>query len=372
MKQNILNNVKNIYGWKTNRKLVVISVDDYGNVRLDSKAARENMKKSGLNLDSRFDKYDTLETREDLEALYDVLSSVKDKNDHPAVFTPFALSSNIDFEAMASDNFQEYIYELLPQTFQKLSNRQPLAYSGAWELWKEGIDKGLMKPQYHGREHFNLRLFKGKLKKRDRHLLISLKNNSNIGLKSVGFENIKYTAAFGYSSLDEIAALKDIAIDGVKNFQQVYGYNPCHFMAPTANVHGDVVSALKPHGIVAYDRGIVFKEYQGKGKYKTKYNYTGKRNKDGQIILVRNVVFEPTSDSSIHVDQALAQVAAAFYWNKPANISSHRVNYCGHIEEKNRMIGLSQLNILLKKIVKRWPDVEFISSSDLIKIMRNE
>jgi len=53
MKQALLNNIKNIYGWKTKRKIVVISVDDYGNVRLNSKKARKNMDKAGLKVLSR-------------------------------------------------------------------------------------------------------------------------------------------------------------------------------------------------------------------------------------------------------------------------------------------------------------------------------
>ena len=90
MKQTLLNNIKNIYGWKTKRKIVVISVDDYGNVRLDSKKSRKNMDKAGLKVNSRFDAFDTLETKEDLEILYEVLSSVKDRNNKSAVFTAYS------------------------------------------------------------------------------------------------------------------------------------------------------------------------------------------------------------------------------------------------------------------------------------------
>ncbi|MBK8683467.1 MAG: hypothetical protein IPN31_16465 [Bacteroidetes bacterium] len=42
VKTNLQNNLKNLLGWKTNKKLILFSVDDYGNVRLDSKEAREN------------------------------------------------------------------------------------------------------------------------------------------------------------------------------------------------------------------------------------------------------------------------------------------------------------------------------------------
>ncbi|MBK7107876.1 MAG: hypothetical protein IPH61_01630 [Bacteroidetes bacterium] len=117
VKTNIQNNLKNIPGWKTNRKLILFSVDDYGNVRLDSKEAREQLDAAGLSIPSRFDAYDTLETRVDLELLYATLSSVKDKNNKSAVFTPYALSCNIAFEKMAENNFSEYAYELLPDTY---------------------------------------------------------------------------------------------------------------------------------------------------------------------------------------------------------------------------------------------------------------
>ena len=62
----------------------------------------------------------------------------------------------------------------------------------------------------------------------------------------------------------------------------------------------------------------------------------------------------------------LNQVAAAFRWRKPAIISSHRVNFCGHIEEENRRLGLDALGRLLQGIVQRWPDVQFISADDLV------
>jgi len=61
----------------------------------------------------------------------------------------------------------------------------------------------------------------------------------------------------------------------------------------------------------------------------------------------------------------MKQIEAAFLWNKPAIISSHRVNFCGHIDENNRKKGLTSLKQLLDEIVKRWPDVEFMSADEL-------
>src|SRR5690606_6602615 len=129
---------------KTNRKIVVFCIDDYGNVRLDSKKARENLNKAGLKVSNRFDAYDSLETREDLEALFTVLDSAKDKNQHSAIFTPYSLPCNIDFETMSTEGNQSYIYETHHETYNKLALKDAKEYEGAWRLWGEGIEKGFL------------------------------------------------------------------------------------------------------------------------------------------------------------------------------------------------------------------------------------
>ena len=63
-------------------------------------------------------------------------------------------------------NYSRYYYELLPETFKKLSARTPSVYEGTWNLWEEGIANGLIIPQFHGREHLNVKVFQEKLKKK--------------------------------------------------------------------------------------------------------------------------------------------------------------------------------------------------------------
>ncbi len=366
MKQTLLNHIKNIPGWRTNRKLVVISVDDYGNVRLDSKKARENMDKAGLKIHSRFDAYDTLETREDLEALYEVLTSVKDKNGNHAVFTPFALPCNINFEAMKEEGYERYIYELLPKTFEKLSARHPQTYEGAWDLWKEGIEKGLMRPQLHGREHFNVAELEEKLSVSDQEVLISLKNRSYTSISNSKYPTRSWAGAFTFWLEEENTRLKEIAQDGFSRFQQVYGYTPTHFMAPTARVSDGVLNVLAESGILVSDKPLIEKNHLGQGKFQQKLNYTGKQHLRNLKLAVRNVVFEPTENSH-SIGMALDQVNAAFRFKKPAIISSHRVNFCGLISEENRNSSLGSLKKLLGAIKAEHPEVEFISSEELVK-----
>tara|TARA_Y100000813_G_scaffold198577_1_gene187789 strand:- start:2846 stop:3970 length:1125 start_codon:yes stop_codon:yes gene_type:complete len=371
MKQKILDNIKNIFGWKTHRKIIVISVDDYGSVRLNSNKSMLNMINEGLSLLSRFDRIDSLETKDDLSMLYEALTSVKDKNGNHAVFTPFSLPCNINFEKMSENNFERYEYELLPQTFAKLSAENPKKYEGTWGVWKEGIEKKIMVPQFHGREHFNLKIFNEKLSKKDPRLLLSLKNKSNVRLKT-GYDTIKYTAAFDFEKIDENSKFENIIKTGLDCFEKVFGYKSLNFNSAGGRENPIIHKYLKNSGIMYLDTPFIKKEHQGNGVFKKVFNYTGKKNHLNMTYLVRNVVFEPTKKRNFDwVDYSLKQVEAAFFWNRPAIISSHRINFCGHIDPKNRELGLDALRALLRKIVKRWPEVEFMSADKLGRTITN-
>jgi len=105
--------------------------------------------------------------------------------------------------------------------------------------------------------------------------------------------------------------------------------------------------------------------------YKKKYHYQGERNRYGQRYLIRNVFFEPSTNPTFNwVDDCLHRIETAFRWQKPAIISSHRVNFIGFIKQQNREVNLALLHQLLQSIIKRWPDVEFMSSDQLGDLMK--
>ena len=270
----------------------------------------------------------------------------------------------------ATQTAKKYIYETLPETYKKLSLKDPKAYFGTWKLWKEGIDKGLMIPQFHGREHLNLKVFEEKLIKRDHELLNNLKNRSFTSISNSGYKTINYAASFYFWDEKENDKLKEIIVDGLDQFNFVFGYRARHFMPPNSRIHPMHHKLLKNEGIDFIDVNLIHKQHMGFGRYNKSLNYTGKKNKSGQTYMVRNVVFEPTHDRGINwVNYALKQIEAAFRWNRPAIISSHRVNFCGHIDPQNRKNGLMAFKGLLQKIVQKWPDVEFMSSVELGELM---
>jgi hypothetical protein len=94
------------------------------------------------------------------------------------------------------------------------------------------------------------------------------------------------------------------------------------------------------------------------------------RNQFGQIYFHRNIIFEPNEiPQQDWVSTGIKQIDQVFSQNKPAIISSHRVNNIGVFEPSNRNRPLTLINRLLNEIIKRWPDVEFMTSGELLKIV---
>jgi hypothetical protein len=124
-------------------------------------------------------------------------------------------------------------------------------------------------------------------------------------------------------------------------------------------------------GVKYINSGKKQQEPWGHGQYKTNTRFLGDNNPLGQVYLTRNCFFEPSSCGyryPAHYDwlnYCLKEIEIAFRWHKPATISSHRVNYIGFLHPENREKGLKALSQLLGEIIKRWPDVEFMTSVEL-------
>ena len=126
---------------------------------------------------------------------------------------------------------------------------------------------------------------------------------------------------------------------------------------------------VKNSGIKYIGTSKIHSEPIGQNKFKKHFRYIGKKSKYELIYMTRNAFFEPCSfkysKSKNWIDSCLNEINIAFRWNKPAIISSHRVNYIGWLNEKNRAKGLRELDKLLSQIIKFWPNVEFMTSSEL-------
>lgn len=354
-------NFSNIPGWGTKRKIVVIESDDWGSVRTRSTVDYNSMLGKGLNVDENFfTKYDALESNRDLENLFNHLTDFKDCTGRHPVFTPMCIVANPDFEKIKYSGFSQYSYKTLAETAEDYPNHNKLI-----DYWRKGVEERLFVPALHGREHLNVRRY-----------LKGLQDDSNCGLKvslehgSLGASRwqsksiIEYLGAFYPTENKDIEELKLIMQDAIRLFVEVSGYEPTHFIGPNREPAKELDKTLAEGGVTYITQSKLRKYPKGDDKFGFEFNWWGRRNKHDQIYIMRNCSFEPSGKPN-SVNSCLYDIENAFKWNKPAVISSHRVNYVGSIVAKNSEDGLSQLSDLLNQILRKWPDVEFLTSTEL-------
>ena len=371
MMKNIVHNLYNIPGWHTKRHLVVIESDDWGAIRMPSLDAYNQFLKEGIRVDRDvYCRYDALATKEDLEDLFDALTSVKDKNGNNAVLTADSVVANPDFKKIKDSNFQMYHYEPFTKTLENSSR-----HSGVFDLWKEGIERNIFRPQFHGREHLNIKKWLDVLRKGEDQITRRAFDLGSFGLTSTVNPTIKgnYMGAFDSCLQEDIESYETIIKEGLDLFKRTFGYTSKSFIATTYTWSPSIESILYDNSVL-YLQGLVSQHIpldDGQNFSYKKNNYQGKQNSVGQYYLMRNCFFEPSHfrDCFDVIDECLHRINIAFRWGKAAVISSHRVNFIGNIDELNRDKNLLLFKELLNRIVQKWPDVEFVSSDRLGDIM---
>jgi len=363
--QSFSSHLTNFKGTKTPGKIVVFESDDWGSVRVPSKSAQTKLKKLNIPVDTfHYDTLDCLESENDLVCLFDVLSSVKDSHSKPAKFTFNTIVANPDFEQIRKDNFSSYSYQSFDETYKQYWGKSLLP------IWKDAMVKEYMVPQFHGREHVNVSLWM--------QLLASNNTQTRVGFDlsylgytgPTGYPNHKhFFSAFHILNSKDLENKRIVFSDGLKLFKSLFGFSPASFIACNYTWPSAIEDEFLYEGIQLIQGQRAQLDPVGtNGELKIKRHHTGQRNNLGQTFLVRNCFFEPASGSNYDwVSSCLKQIANAFFWNNPAVISSHRVNYVGSLVERNRTENVKMLKVLLHQILKRWPDVQFLTTQEMGK-----
>jgi len=365
--ERILGLATNIRGVSLPRKYVVFESDDWGMSRVPGLKGRQRLTNSGLDVTScQYDLLDCLESRSDLEQLFNLLDDFCGENGISPRFTMNMILGNPDFEAIRAENFEEYVFEDLFETYRR-HHGEDLEPD-----WDRAFQEGLARPQFHGREHLNVELWLRDLRNSHRETRIAF-DHGYFGLASqTSYSRQKnYLAAYWPTSESHFRGITAIVEDGLEKFEKLFGFRSrsfiaCNYVLPEAL---EVILGEKGVELIQGQRGQLCPSLDG-SKLPIRRSYTGQRNQNRQLYSVRNVKFEPFENPSLDwVASAMRDIEAAFFWRTPAIISTHRVNYVGGMDIKHRDKNLKLLETLLQDILRAWPDVEFVTSDELISII---
>jgi hypothetical protein len=241
----------------------------------------------------------------------------------------------------------------------------------------EGGEKKVFKPQLHGREHLHALAWLAELSAGNKELLRAFELNAfGIPYKSILKQKRKNVQAaldiYGFEN--ELNFQKRWIKESVLIFEKSFGSKAKSFIPPAYIWHSNLHKTLVENKIKCL-QGIKL-QYQPKSKkegYLKKPHHIGEVDaKTGLVFFPRNAFFEPSfSPDKDWVNVTMAGIDNAFSNKQPAIIGSHRVNFVGRLNEKHRDRNLAMFGDLLKQIVIKYPDVEFINSGELVDYFKN-
>lgn len=370
VKKAISRSILNFRGWKTNRKIVVIESDDWGSIRMPSKEVYNKCLKAGYRVDkSPFFQNDCLESNDDIELLFDILLTFKDATGNHPIITANVLMANPNFERIREARYEEYIYETVQETFKRYPKHDRVI-----DFWKKGAQIDIFRPQLHGREHLNVSRFMKDLRSNNVDLKFAFENKI-LGFFNKGAEprqNVYVRGMEFYDSGDLFEKVNNV-VEGANLFKSLFGYYSQSFIAQNYIWNSVLEKELHKVEVKHIQSGFVQKVPIGKySGFRNVLHYTGQKNKHSQIYTIRNSYFEPSIfPYRDNFKECLSQINYAFMWKKPAIICMHRINFSGFINKNNRDKNLKLFSNLLREIIKKWPDVEFMSSEKLGTIILN-
>ncbi len=365
LKQSISSSLINYKGFKTKRKIIVIESDDWGSIRMPSVEVYNKLKAAGIPVNkSAYCRFDALESNTDLEMLFEVLMKFKDEKGNHPIITANTVVANPDFEKIKATEFNEYHFEPFTETLKKYPN-----HDRVFDYYKLGIKEGIFFPQFHGREHLNVKLWLSLIKEKNPHFLLAFENNM-WGLSTDVFPSMKISIQATFDSNDHIF-LKDSIQSGLALFEQLFGFQSESFIANNFIYDSSLNKTLNQNG-VRYLQGMKYQllPLNGSPTRKKNRHFQGEKNSFSQTYLIRNCGFEVT-ENGFDIKKTMFEIENAFFWNKPAIISAHRINFMGELNDKNRKENLSLFETLFFEILKRWPNIEFMNTIQLGKLIDN-
>lgn len=360
------NYLSNLPGWKTNKKIVVIESDDWGSERFPNIETIKKFAYNGYEVRKcGFSRFDCLETNNDIIALLEIIENISLRYSKKIKISLLCNTSNPNLSLINPNDIHSYKSISVFDMVSFDSNRNDII-----KLQVEGYNKGYLDIQYHGRQHININRWMSSLVNKNTDAIFAFRNGVWGISKSYSKNEISdYRASYAINDINGIQTYTQDFKIGLEEFRNAFGFIPRYFVPPNGHFPIEMERIIHHLGIKFMNFSKV--EYEPiKGFRKSfRINWMGKVQDSKLITITRNVGFEPISPISGNVEKILEKVNLSFQFKNPVVISTHRANYVSGISEINRKNGLLKLSKLLISIINKWPDVLFLSSTDLGEVI---
>lgn len=359
--------VRSCVDWKRH-DVIVFESDDWGlcgNMR--DAVAKEELINKGYDVSS-IEYKDTLETATELENLYKTLESHKDGLGRNAVFTPNYITSNPNYDKIMRNEFKTYFWIPITKGFSQDWNDEN-ERGDLLAKWREGINRHVWCPEYHGLSHMNMQVWLTGLRRGDKKLRDFF--NDQMFTHSNKYDNrSEYALKTNPSQSMSTAMQEKLISEGKTIFHEAFGYHPHTTIAPAYLWDENTEVALYNQGI-KYIQGVTHHRARSFRKYH--FHLLGEKH-NNVMYLIRLIHLEYQGGKNPQWDykQAYEKIVSAWKHGLPAIVSTHRVNYVGGIDPSMHISGINQLNRLLTEIEKNFgTKVTYMSDFEVAQLLDN-
>lgn len=348
-------------GYHTEIPTIVFESDDWGSVRTPSAEAIADFQRlypeHKLN---HYQLFDGLDTSEDLKALAVALRNhSNDDGKHPRFTMNYAMANPI----FDDENYKlgsAFRFEPMWETYAREQGNDHSSLS----LILQGTYSDVFQPQLHSREHLNVTSWRKGIKRDP-----MLRQAYEMGL--IGLDPGPYSSLDALNRDNTEISREEFLSEAFQMFKDCFGYASYSYIPPCYVIGRDDERILSGLDVRVLQSGAKVNRQLPNGKLIGIPTPLGGKTAYDQVRLVRNVQFEPTRwlfagmDAETIINDALTEIQKVVSNKQPAIVCTHRVNYVGGISAENRERSIDCLGQLLERVLKRYPNIRFMTSDEL-------
>tara|TARA_S200000501_G_scaffold367155_1_gene403076 strand:- start:4109 stop:5182 length:1074 start_codon:yes stop_codon:yes gene_type:complete len=326
------------------KKYIVIQSDDWGMEQSKSiQGINYLRKKFGEENFTRWTT-DSLETIDDLSLLFELLMKYQSSFKNMPTITANFITHNINYNSNSVLSFaplKDYL-----QKNKKLA-----------ELYQVGMKNKILSAELHGYCHNDIKKLEDYFQTIEGQILFE--NGFFVGKSTLRGSLKKFRSEFANGN----KWIENKFLKSIKEFYRFFKFPPSSIIPPHFIFENNFVGLIHNSGIKAIQATNWLTNSRNQSFKKPHF-----RRLENLIWLPRNARLDPHPDYNHNAYSCLKNIERAFKNKSPAIIDFHRVNIAGRFNEKYRDRTLRELGIVFDNILKYWPEVEFISTKDLLEI----
>ena len=306
-------------------------------------------------------KNDTVETENDLEALFTVLEK------YDVVMSPGFITCMPDFDAIEANGYTEYVCDDISGGVPEYLTENVDGRENILDKHKEGYQSGFWMPIYHGKTHTNTDEWLEALGDGDTDAIQGFENkiiiaNSSYQLKS------EYNRQGG--TVDQFSYAKQNAnvIEGMQQFENLFGFVPrAHAAVPNYRADLITLEVLKDNGFIGIRNNIGY--YNSTSSSRISVSIDDVAHNYSISVLDQGVVEMDWYYNT--VEEAKIKVNSTFEAGDAVVDLTHRLNYVSEIFGTDWRDGhLAEMDEFLSWMATEHPTTQYLTSYELHQIQK--